>query len=100
MTKSYRFILAALLNSLIAGTAMAAEKGTPSQWYTMTEVDATDSPSGRDVTVLSYDFGAMPQDYIASGIQYGSQGLLPADATMVGFGFDGIEADVMGSGTL
>lgn len=94
MTKSYRFILAALLISLIAGTAMANEKGAPSQWYTLTEVDATDSPSGRDVMILSYDFGAMPIDYVAAGVQYGTQGLLPADAAMVGFGFDNVTADI------
>ena len=94
MSKSYRFVIAAMLISLIAGAAMATEKGDPSQYYTLTEVDASESPSGRDVTILSYDFGAMPQDYIAAGIQFGTQGILPADAAMVGFGFDGVEADV------
>lgn len=94
MTKSYRFLVAALLISLIAGTAFANEKGAPSSHYTLTAVDATDSPSGRDVYILSVDFGAMPQDYIATGVQFGNQGILPLGSAMVGFGFDGVEADV------
>jgi len=94
MNKTYRFILVAMLISLIAGSAFAGEKGGASQWYTLTEVDAVDSPSGRDVYILTYDFSAMPQDYIAAGYQFGSEGILPEGATMVGFGFDGVEADV------
>ena len=94
MTKSYRFLVAALLISLIAGTAIANEKGAASEWYTLTEVDAADSPSGRDVVILSYDFGAAPVDYIYGGVTYGDQGILPSDAAMVGFGYDNIIFDV------
>jgi hypothetical protein len=94
MTKSYRFLVAALLISLIAGSAFAMEKGQPAPHYTLTEVDAADSPSGRDVYILSYDFSAAPIDYIYGGLEYGSQGILPSDATMVGFGFDNITFDV------
>lgn len=94
MTKSYRFLVAALLISLIAGTAFATEKGTVSQYPTLTAVDASDSPSGRDVYILSVDFSVTPQDYIASGIQFGSQGILPLGSAMVGFGFDNVMADV------
>lgn len=94
MNKTYRLIVLTLVLSLIAGSAWAEEKGRSNQWYTLTEVDATDSPSGRDVYILTYDFSAMPQDYIAAGYQFGSEGILPEGATMVGFGFDGVEADV------
>ncbi len=94
MTKSYSLIIVALLIGLVAGTAFANEKGAPSQYPTLTQVDAADSPSGRDVYVLSYDFSANPQDYIAAGYQFGTYGILPAGATMVGFGFTDIEIDV------
>ena len=93
MMKSYRFILVALL-IVVAGAAFAGERNQPSQYYTLTEMDAADSPTGRDVYILSYDFSAMPQDYIAAGIQFGSQGILPAGAAMVGFGYENLEVDV------
>ncbi|MBT3316417.1 hypothetical protein HN388_00380 [bacterium] len=46
------------------------------------------------MNVLTYDFAAGNIDYSVAGIQYGSEGILPAGATMVAFGFENVEADV------
>lgn len=63
-------------------------------FFTLTELDAVDSPTNRDLYVLAYDFSAAPQDYDNNDTYFGSQGILPAGATMIAFGFENIEADV------
>ena len=94
MLMSYRTILAVLLIVLVAGAAFAEKPATSVPHFTLTEVDAIDSPTNRDLYVLSYDFAAGPINYDANGIQFGSEGILPIGATMVAFGFTDVIADV------
>jgi hypothetical protein len=94
MFKSYRTILSVLLIVLVAGAAFAEKPATSVPHFTLTEVDAIDSPTNRDMYVLTYDFAAGPVDYDVNGIQFGSEGILPAGTAMVAFGFENIMADV------
>lgn len=94
MLKSYRTILAVLLIVLVAGVAAAEKPASIVPGYTLTAVDAVDSPTNRDMYVLSYDFSAANIDYMVDGIQFGSEGILPTGATMIAFGFENVEADV------
>jgi len=94
MFKSYRTILAVLMIVLVAGVAAAEKPATIAAGYTLTAVDAVDSPTNRDMYVLSYDFAAESVDYSSEGIQFGSEGILPTGAAMVAFGFENVVADV------
>jgi hypothetical protein len=93
MIKSYRIILAICVISLLAAPAFAAGKGQPAI-YDLTRVEASEHPSGRAVTVLSYDFGESPVDYIFDGVIFGDQGILPAGSRVVGFGFNDLEVEI------
>jgi len=94
MFKSYSTILAVLLIVLVAGVAVAEKPAPVKHGYTLTAVDAVDSPTNRDMYVLTYDFAAGNIDYNVEGLQFGSEGILPTGATMIAFGFENVEAEV------
>lgn len=94
MFKSYLTILAVLLIVLVAGVATAGKPAPISHGYSLTAVDAIDSPTNRDMYVLAFDFAAENVDYSVLGGQFGSEGILPAGSQMIAFGFENVEADV------
>ncbi len=94
MLKSYKLLVILTLIALMAGSAMAADKDLKLNGYTLTHLDAADSPSGRAVYILAFDFAEVNVDYIAAGVVFGSEGILPDGATMVGFGFTDVVAEV------
>ncbi len=94
MFKSYRTILTVLLVVLVAGTAIAEKPASVNTYPTFSKLTEVENPEGRALYIMSYDFATGPVDYSSEGIQFGSQGILPAGPTMVAFGFEGIIADV------
>jgi len=79
---------------LVAGVAAAEKPAGIAPGYTLTAVDAIDSPTNRDMYVLTYDFAVENIDYDVNGIQFGSEGVLPVGAQMMAFGFENVEAEV------
>ncbi len=94
MFKSYRTIMATLLIILVAGVAMADKPVTTNNHVMFDKMTAVDNPDGRDIYVLTYDFSTGPIDYDSVGVAFGNEGILPPGSAMVGFGYEGIMAEI------
>ena len=93
MIKSYRLLVLTLLVVLAAGFAHA-EKITSSAYPVLTHQETVNSPDGRAVYVLTYDFTAAPISYDVNGIQFGFEGILPSEASLVAFGWTDLTIEV------
>ena len=93
MFKSYRLLVLTLLVVLVAGSAQAG-KITSSPYPILTHQETVNTPDGRAVYILTYDFSAAPVSYDVNGIQFGFEGVLPSEAYFVSLGWSDLTIDV------